>query len=73
MYQRKVVFLKLTLLRGRVPQIAAFSGSIRKASTNSGLLRAASKVAAATDGVASFTIVSIADLPLFNEGAWRVR
>lgn len=53
---------------GRVHQIAAFSGSIRAASTNTGLLRAAAKLAATTDGVASFTIVSV-DLPLFNEGA----
>ena len=48
-------------------QLAGFSGSIRKASTNTGLLRAAKAIAEATEGVASFTIAS-ADLPLFNEG-----
>jgi len=50
-------------------QIVAFSGSLRKASTNSGILRAAKSLGVA--GIASFTIVPIV-LPLFNEGAGGV-
>lgn len=45
-------------------KVAAFSGSLRKGSTNTGLLRAAKELA--PEGV-EVTIVSIADLPLLNE------
>jgi chromate reductase len=44
-------------------RVVGFSGSLRKASFNSGLLRAA--VEAAPEGV-SIEIVSLADLPLLN-------
>lgn len=47
-------------------KIVAFSGSLRKASTNTGLLRAVKTLCETTDGVASFTIAST-DMPLFNE------
>ena len=51
-------------------QVVAFSGSIRKASTNTGLLRAVAKLVEASDDFESFTLVDV-DLPLFNEGTRR--
>ncbi|GLC38792.1 hypothetical protein PLESTM_000776400 [Pleodorina starrii] len=56
------------------PQVAApirivgISGSLRKASTNTGLLRAASRVLPAG---CSFEIVDISGLPHYNEDMWQ--
>lgn len=47
--------------------IAAVSGSLRKASTNTGLLRYAQTVLPAN---ATLEIVAIGDLPLYNDDLW---
>jgi NAD(P)H-dependent FMN reductase len=47
--------------------VIALSGSLRKASTNTGLLRAAAAHTATMETPVKFTIIDIGDLPLCNQ------
>jgi len=47
--------------------VIAMSGSLRKASTNTGLLRAAAAHTATMETPVKFTIIDIGDLPLYNQ------
>jgi NAD(P)H-dependent FMN reductase len=47
--------------------VIALSGSLRKASTNTGLLRAAAAHTATMETPVKFTIIDIGDLPLYNQ------